>query len=58
MFNFTVYKSQSELLCIAPETKSTEKVYMYIIEFHCLITDDELSFKNEKLFVESVTLKA
>lgn len=48
MFNFTGYKSQIELLCIALGTRRTERIY---IEFYCLTTDDELSLDHKQHFI-------
>lgn len=46
MFNFIGYRSQSELLCIAFDTKRSEKIHN--IEFYCLIIDDEPSLDHEQ----------
>ena len=49
IFNFTGYKSQSELFCLALDTRRTEKICN--IEFYCLITNDELSLDHEQHFI-------
>jgi len=49
MFNFTGYKSQSELFCIALDTRRTEKIHNFGI--YCLISDDVLSLDHEQNFI-------
>lgn len=55
MFNFTGYKSQIKLLCIALDTR-TGKIYN--IEFYCLITDDEVSLDRKQHFICSSYIKS